>query len=363
MRQYSIILTTIILLFSCTKTTNNSSPYTPVAYNTPTDTIPGGGLYDFATVRVGNTIYLFGGYGQKYGTTQPLDSVKSYNILTRTWTSLAPLPSPGGRGELTAVNIGDSIYCIGGISTNQKYLNQIDVYSISGNNWRSTPITVPASFLGPNITGFNIPVSAAIGSSIYIFGGGLSNGVITDSSAVYNTSTGAWTRLPAMPAYGRYEAASFVYYDINDNDSDILIAGGGYQQNNNLYYSTRIDVFNTKMQMWEEPINNLSDLPFPGRLGLGATLANNNYYFAGGSTTPTAPLTLNPLGYIDVFDQSTAQWKERILLPGGAVNAPGFTNINNYLIILGGDYGNDIYSNRVDIYNIVTKQWLNRGAQ
>ena len=65
-----------------------------------------------AASTLDGAIFVIGGYSQELGW---LDLVQRYNVITRRWTPVTPMPTK--RGELAAATAGDLIYAFGGRDT------------------------------------------------------------------------------------------------------------------------------------------------------------------------------------------------------------------------------------------------------
>src|SRR5262249_28773144 len=114
-----------------------------------------------ATGSDGN-IYAIGGFT---GSKNTLATVEAYAPTTSTWVTPSPASLPMGSYELTSVTPpGGVIYAIGGAnSAGNKYLANVQVYSIATGTW-TAGIPMPTGRSGP---------AAAIGSDgrIYVMGG------------------------------------------------------------------------------------------------------------------------------------------------------------------------------------------------
>ena len=56
--------------------------------------------------------------------------------LAQTWSEGSPMPT--ARSEITAANIGDDIYVIGGFDGSGDVSDVVEVYNIKNNSWKST---------------------------------------------------------------------------------------------------------------------------------------------------------------------------------------------------------------------------------
>ncbi|MCC7353159.1 MAG: hypothetical protein IT330_05315, partial [Anaerolineae bacterium] len=103
------------------------------------------------------------------------------------WTQRAALPSPRSRLALAAV--GNKIYAVAG-ETAEGPTGAVDAYDLPSNGW--LPAT-PKPLAVANVTG------ATLGGRIYVPGGLLADGSLTDAVEVFDPASGLWTRAAPLP--------------------------------------------------------------------------------------------------------------------------------------------------------------------
>lgn len=143
-----------------------------VVFNTETNTANEQALsstyeYGCSGASVGNKIYLFGSKTFKTGTT-----INIYNISNNT-LSKSNLALPISASGIAACAINDKIYLFGGHNTDTSagiygtFLDSITVFDVTNNTILTLGVRLPVGMT-------NIGV-AALGTKIYLFGGGSAN--------------------------------------------------------------------------------------------------------------------------------------------------------------------------------------------
>jgi N-acetylneuraminic acid mutarotase len=165
-------------------------------------------------------VYVAGG---KAGTgAKSVDTVTAFNTTSGKWildylpAAAAKLPAP--RDHVGGAVVGHKFYVIGGrdtdISNVKDTLFILDLEDLS-KGWTTGP-ALPTARGGLCV--------AALGTKIYTFGGegnqAASSGGVYNQTEVYDTETGAWTRLKSMKT-PRHGTAAVAY------DGKIYIPGGG----------------------------------------------------------------------------------------------------------------------------------------
>src|SRR5438093_945659 len=106
-----------------------------------------------------------------------LYAIEAYDTASNTWRILAPLPSP--RSDAYAVEVSGKIYVIGGFSSTfsnstSSFLSTIQAYDIISNTW---------STLAPMPTPRDHVVAGVCGNDIFVIGGA-TNPFFTATSVV-----------------------------------------------------------------------------------------------------------------------------------------------------------------------------------
>ena len=118
-----------------------------------------------ASVQVGSTIFVFGGFSSPESTDrlkacEKLDTLQS----PMNWERVAPMES--GRADAGAVVVGGKVMVVGGFSGTE-FLSSVEIYNPSSNTWQSGPsLPAPRSCMGV----------AALDGTVYVAGGNRGTG-------------------------------------------------------------------------------------------------------------------------------------------------------------------------------------------
>ena len=172
-----------------------------------------------AVVAVGTTIYAIGGSACcEPGISPQYAANEAYDTASNTWRILAPLPSP--RSDAYAVEVSGKIYVIGGFSSTfsnstSSFLSTIQAYDIISNTW---------STLAPMPTPRDHVVAGVCGNDIFVIGGA-TNPFFTATSVVeaYQIGSNKWvTGIAPMPT-PRWEMAA-----AQIGNTLYVVGGGGF---------------------------------------------------------------------------------------------------------------------------------------
>lgn len=100
---------------------------------------------DFAAEALGDTIYVFGGFGRLQGSRRLIEEVEQYVPATGRWSVVATLSEP--REGLAAAAVGRKVYLFGGRTTDGAATSQAEEFSPLITSVASQPAEVPGSFV------------------------------------------------------------------------------------------------------------------------------------------------------------------------------------------------------------------------
>eukprot|EP00727_Mastigamoeba_balamuthi_P010334 m51a1_g5923 putative kelch domain-containing protein (932) ;mRNA; r:64024-67094 len=121
----------------------------------------------------------------------PLALVERYDVSLRSWRPGPPLRV--ARRALCLVRCGDYVYALGGEDTNEQPLADVErlrVAAPEGSAWEGcSPMCCARAGLA----------AAALGGSVFAFGGTGVGGIVLAGAEQYDTDAGTWRDLPEMP--------------------------------------------------------------------------------------------------------------------------------------------------------------------
>jgi hypothetical protein len=98
---------------------------------------------------------------------------------------------PTARSEITATNIEDNIYVIGGLDGSGDVLNVVEVHNIKNNSWKS---------LAPLPQPLHHAATSSYNGKIYVIGGFISREWIpTNQLFIYDPMKDEWKEGKSMP--------------------------------------------------------------------------------------------------------------------------------------------------------------------
>lgn len=214
-----------------------------------------------------------------------------------TWEARSTLHIP--RDDFVSAAVGDEIWVMGGMSgARGTRLESVEVYDTGTDRWRMSEVTMPeglASFEG-----------AAIGEKIYVFGGIDARTKPSDFSAVLDTGTGTWRRLPPLPE-PRYA------HTVTLHDGRIYVIGGESVKGP----VDEVDIFDPRTETWS------TGTPMPKARGSHDTVSAGDLVYVIGGWLDGGPSDL-----VQTYDPATDRWRDAEALPepmsrGGAAVVDG----------------------------------------
>mmetsp|Transcript_11498 Transcript_11498/g.27046 ORF Transcript_11498/g.27046 Transcript_11498/m.27046 type:complete len:370 (-) Transcript_11498:132-1241(-) len=144
----------------------------------------------------GSKLYIFGGWAEG----RELDDLHEYDIASGRWEVLRSKnsgPGPRGREMMGMVACGGQLYIFGGYDGT--FLGDLHAFDIDKGSWSE----LSSRSSGPSPSTRSSLGMAALGSTLYVFGGRDAGGWLGDMYA-YDVSTAVWTNLSlaAMPPPG-----------------------------------------------------------------------------------------------------------------------------------------------------------------
>ena len=239
---------------------------------------------DFATAVVGDEIWAFGGMTGDRG--NRLDSVEIYNTRTEKWRFFDK-PMPEGVASFEAAAIGDSVFLFGGLDSRSEASDFSAVLDTSSGKWRRLP-PLPVPRYSHTVTLHD--------GLIYVIGGEGGEGPV-ETVDIFDPQTGAWSTGAPMPkARGSHDAVAA--------GDDIYVLGGWLDSGPTdlvQTYDPDIDRW-TRAEPLPEPVSRAGAAVVDGRLWVSRHEFSAVLDLAAGTWSPANPLTQSRhgLGYVAV---------------------------------------------------------------
>jgi N-acetylneuraminic acid mutarotase len=258
---------------------------------------------EITATNIRDDIYVIGGFDLSG---DALDVVEVYNVKNDSWKSIAPLPKP--LHHTAATSHGGKIYVAGGfISTEWIPSNQLFIYDPIKNEWtEGKPMPTPRGAL----------TAIFVNGILYALGGQNEEGIL-NINEVYDPITDRWISETPMPT-GRHHAASATV------DNKIYVSGGRIAGSSPLVNVNVTEMYDTETEKWTtvEPMQSK-------RSGIAAASVNNNIFVFGGENL-TGTYDNN-----EKFDTQDGKWTSQEPMPTSRHGLVA-VSINNRIFVIGG---------------------------
>ena len=275
--------------------------------------------YGMGCARVGEKIYLFGGYSGSY-----LDTINVFDIKTRTIVTLNTTLPVACQG-MGCISVGTKVYLFGGYD-GSNYLNTINVFDTE-----TETITTLEKVVLP--TACYYMACARVENKIYLLGGiasGTRNYLKTIN--IFDTETQIITQLSTkLPV--TYSGRGYA------SVGSKIYLFGGYYYSMGAAYSNRIDVFDTETQTITQLSTNLP----AARYSIACTNVGNKIYLFGGRNK-------NTHNTIFVFDASTETITTSETTLPTVCYSMSCASVGNKIYLFGG-YGSN-YLNTINQFSL-----------
>lgn len=239
----------------------------------------------------------------------PREEVVVPTVPTR-WTVLAPMPTP--RYGFACVSYENKVYAIGG-KTGEKILNVVELFDLQAEEWinvvsKPTPVS-------------NISASVLRGK-IYVPGGILASGGVTDRLEIYDIQRNLWVEGASLPI-------PLADYALSAHEGRLYLFGGwdGKSISNKVFeYIPETDQWFEKAQM---------STP---RMSAGAVSIGGKIILVGG-TDGDEFLTLTEAYSPSLDDEEGDPWERLAPLPAGRAMF-GISSLSGIVYVIGGNTEN-----------------------
>ena len=244
------------------------------------------------------------------------------------WSKGTDMPTP--RTEITATNIGNDIYVIGGFDKTGKVLATVEVYNTKNDSWETlSPLPQP----------LHHTVASNFNGKIYVIGGYTNNNWIPSSKLfIYSPNNDTWIEGSSMPTARGGLTAVFI--------DDILYAIGGEGESGVVDIN---EAYNSKTNNWISK----SPMPTP-RHHVASAVVDGNVYVIGGRVQGVSPIT--NVNVNEMYNPKEDKWIKFESMPSKRSGISAASINNNTIYVFGGEDINKTYNNN-EKYNVNNNKW------
>ena len=242
------------------------------------------------------------------------------------WMEGMDLPNP--RTVVTAANLDETVYVIGGFTFDGKITDIVEMYNSTDNTWAQ------------NIKSLPLPLhhssSDTYGGKIYVVGGYTGNWIPSNNLFIYDPATNNWTVGNPMPTPRGSPNANFV--------NGILYVIGGDSYDHSQVVVEGYDPITTEWMT-------LSSMP-TARHHSASTVVDGNIYVIGGRLTGS-------LVNVDVneeYDPDSDLWTTDLEPMPSKRSGIAATSVNGSIYVLGGEQNQGTFNNN-ERYDPATDTW------
>ena len=284
------------------------------------------GMYAGGFVLCDDSLYIIGGSSSNG---RFLRTNYQYNPSTKEWIEKASMKSAHKNAVYVSVN--DKIHVIAG----DPFSDVHEVYDPIKDEW---------SFLAPIPTKVQHVMGVTVNDKIYVMGGLEDWTYISNKNQVYDIKTDSWTEMAPMPT-AKHGYSSIVY-----NDKIYVFGSLAYATDDKkgVYGSNpSIEVYDTKNDTWES-IGEMPTLLYLGTI----VVYDDEVIIIGGFRDEDEPVSR-----VDIFSLETHTWREGVPIPKPFVGM-GAVEYKNQLYVSGGANSLDNWSTNKQLFQIPIKKLL-----
>lgn len=242
------------------------------------------------------------------------------------WMEGAAMPNP--RTEVTAANLDEAIYVMGGFTSDGKITDIVEMYNSTDNTWVQ------------NIKSLPLPLHHAsvdiYGGQIYVIGGYTGNWIPSNNLFIYDPATNNWTLGNPMPTPRGSSNANFV------NGILYVIGGDSYDHSHVV-----VEGYDPIANEWMT----LSSMP-TARHHAGSAVVDGNIYVIGGRLTGSLINVDINEKYNPVLDEWTTDLEPMPSKRSGIAA----TSVNGSIYVLGGEQNRGTFDSN-ERYDSDTDTW------
>mmetsp|Transcript_114685 Transcript_114685/g.255867 ORF Transcript_114685/g.255867 Transcript_114685/m.255867 type:complete len:397 (-) Transcript_114685:160-1350(-) len=274
------------------------------------------------------------------------------------WITKTSMPTKGS--DMTATTVGDTIYLIGGCTSDQLWVND-PPYS----SYRCSAVTARTTRYHPLLNTFDSSWSdapraryrhaaAAVAGKIYLLGGVDGTDTIVPQVDVLDIATGTWSTLPESMPYATTDLCAWVH-------GGRIYAAGGYSAAWEAMTTTQIfDPTASASSAWSA-----GPTMAQGRGDTFAAVQGGKAYILGGFHDGNN--FESPLSGLEMLDMSTSgtSWTPRRSM-SIARGDKAVATLNGIIHVVGGETknaaGHSVPLNDVEAYDPITDTWYSGGS-
>lgn len=242
------------------------------------------------------------------------------------WEKGNPMPTP--RTEVTAANIADTVYVIGGFDTEGEPTDIVEIYNTTTNTWNTQIESLP------------IPLHHAAAAShqdkIYVIGGYSHDWTTNDRLFIYDPEANGWMEGASMPTPRGSPAANFV--------NGTLYVIGGDNEN-------PIDITEAY-----DPINDewVTKTPMPtSRHHAASAVVDDKIYVIGGRISGS----LDNIDIVEEYDPLSDEWTTDLEPMPTKRSGIAASSLNNFIYVFGGEQNEGTFNNN-ERYDPASNTWI-----
>jgi N-acetylneuraminic acid mutarotase len=224
------------------------------------------------------------------------------------WIRGIDMPTP--RTEVTAANIDDAVYVIGGFDRNGDITDMVEMFNVTSNSWNYNvaPLPIP----------LHHTVAATFEDKIYVIGGYTGDWIPVNQLFIYDPKTNTWTEGTPMPTARGSPNANFV--------NGTLYVIGGDAHDHSLVV---VEAYDPITDQWTA---SLSPMP-TARHHAASAIVDGNIYVMGGRITGE----LINVDVVEKYNPSLDKWTTNLEPMPSKRSGVIATSLNGFIYALGGE--------------------------